>query len=272
MKLWKRLVLVACVLLALCAAATLRTHRSPRGQLFHAPPPPRRPAVPAGALIELRPGGARGAAGVPVVAVHYPAPAGAPTLVCFHGDAEQLADLVDAFAAFRAAGLGVYAVEYPGYGLNAGSPSEAAFYATAQAALAHLRDPLGVPPGRTILVGRALGASVAVEMAARGLGAGLVLLSPCTSLPDVAARGLGRDRFDAAARAPGVTQPVLILHGTDDEVFPAAMARRLGALFPHATTVLVPGAHHGDLFAGRGPELVARIAAFARANANATAP
>lgn len=59
-------------------------------------------------------------------------------------------------------------------------------------------------------------------------GAKLVLLSPYTSMADMAAlalpllpgRYLVRDRFDTWSKARDVRVPVLIIHGTDDDRWP----------------------------------------------------
>ena len=77
--------------------------------------------------------------------------AGAPLTVVFtHGNAEDIGDLRDLVATYRGLGVSVLAVEYPGYGLSTGRPSEAGAYAAGDAALAYLTDH-GVPPGRVVI-------------------------------------------------------------------------------------------------------------------------
>jgi uncharacterized protein len=41
--------------------------------------------------------------------------------------------------------------------------------------------------------------------------------------------------------------PVLIVHGTRDEVIPVDMGQTLGTLFPNATVRLLEGKHHNDV-------------------------
>jgi hypothetical protein len=210
--------------------------------------------------------------GAPVVDVlHLPAPEGAPTVVHFHGNGEEIGYLRDFGMALHLQGLGFYAVEYPGYGAMPGSPSEEALYATAEAALVDLRA-LGVGPESTVLSGRSLGTGVAVEMARRGHGARLVLLAPFSSVVELAGRLfpflptrlLVKDRYDSAAKAPAIGIPVLLFHGEQDEVIPVELGRKLGGLFPRATVETVPGAMHNDLLERAGGErLLERIAAFA---------
>ena len=52
---------------------------------------------------------------------------------------------------FSAAGVGVYAVEYPGYGpMSDRAPTEGAVYRAASAALEHLQKQLRVPVAQTV--------------------------------------------------------------------------------------------------------------------------
>ena len=85
-----------------------------------------------------------------------------PTIVHFHGNGEDLAGVASLVQMLHASGLGVYAVEYPGYGLaRPGAPSESAIFATAQAAIEHLVTALGVPRQSIVLEGQSLGTGVA---------------------------------------------------------------------------------------------------------------
>lgn len=208
--------------------------------------------------------------GAPVVDVlHLPAPEGAPTVVHFHGNGEEIGYLRGLGAELHARGLGFLAVEYPGYGAMPGSPSERGIYEVAEVALAELRAS-GVGPESTVLSGRSIGTGVAVEMARRGHGARMVLLSPYTSIVELGQRAmpflpvrlLMRDRFLSEEKAPGISIPVFIVHGEEDEIIPVEMGRRLGQRFPRATVVTVPGAHHNDLDV-TGEPLLSRIATFA---------
>lgn len=258
------LLLVALVIgyVGLCVLVFLNQ----RHLLFPAPPGAREPELPGASLLRIP-----GPEGATAFAFHVPAPEGAPTVVHFHGNGEQLADAEWLAQRYQEAGLGFYAVEFPGYGLAAEQgPSEEGAYAAAETALGYLSRELGVPRERTVLQGQSLGSGVAVEMAKRGHGVRLVLITPYTSIVDMGAkifpwlpvRLLARDRFDSASKAPGLKLPVLIVHGTRDEVIPTDMGRRMGALFPNATVRLMEGRRHNDIL-GR-PEILHELTEFAR--------
>jgi pimeloyl-ACP methyl ester carboxylesterase len=216
------------------------------------------------------------AGGLPEVhLLDVPAPGGAgPTVVYLHGNGEQVLDAVTLAEGLAAQGMGLLAVEYPGYGFAPGAPGEAAIYAAAERALALLAE-RGVPGGDVVLLGRSLGSGVAVELARRGHGARVVLVSPFTSLGDMAARLffwlparlLLRDRYASLDKAPLVRQPVLVLHGERDTLVPVEMGRRLAERLPHGTFVQVPHVGHNDILVGAGDPLHRRIAAFVRGEA-----
>ncbi len=251
---------LACLYVLACATLFV----AQRGLIFPRPPPT--PVQVQGATLLTLP---RSDA-PPAWALWLPPPEGAPVVVLFHGNAEDLAGVGDLVHAFAAAGLGVLVVEFPGYGpAYAESPSEDGCYAAAEAALVYLQHDLGVPADRTVLVGRSLGSGVAAEMAARRHGARLVLVSPYTSIPDVGARLfpwlpvrlLARDRFATAAKATQLRLPTLVVHGTADRVIPYEMGVAVSHRIVGARLVTVPdGDHDGSWLR---PSVWAEIVAFA---------
>ena len=145
-----------------------------------------------------------------------------------------------------------------------------------------------VGPGfEPIAWGRSMGAAIALQTAARDhrLKA-LILEAPYARLHDSIARSLASRRLPAmlagallrraggiagceldhpcpedAARA--VRIPVLILHGSEDRIAPPSEVQRLASALPGPPgVVVVPGAHHGDIFEIGGAELTDRIADF----------
>lgn len=183
---------------------------------------------------------------------HWRAPTGGrPSIVFFHGNGGSLALAAQETGAFAAEGYGVLLVEYRGYGGNPGSPSEDGFYRDGRAAMAFLAKQ-GIAPARTVIVGHSLGTGTASQMALEVAPAALILLAPFTSLPDAAAgampvvpvRWLVRGQFENIAKVPGLELPVLIMHGTADEVVPFALGERLAKASPRATFRAVPGAGH----------------------------
>lgn len=207
-----------------------------------------------------------------LVATHFEGPPGSRTAVFFHGNGEEMADGEEWAQGLQRAGLGVLLVEYPGYGLlkPLGPPSEEKCYAAAEAALGYARETLGVPVERTTLSGHSLGSAVAAEMALRGRGARLVLLSPISSAADVGRDWLWylpvdllvRHRFETLKKAPRIAVPTLVVHGRHDEVAKVWMGEKIARALPDARLVVLDDATH-DLIGPRLDPLARCVADFA---------
>ncbi len=208
--------------------------------------------------------------GVAVNALELRAPLGARTIVHFHNNRETAASQIEIARAFHARGLGVLLVEYRGYGASRGTvPSEEGLYLDAECALDMLAK-RGVGPERVVLWGTSLGTGVAAEMARRGRGARLVLVTPYTSIPElvtdvvpiVPAWILVPDHFDTLAKADDIHTPTLVIHGDADEIVPFSMGERVARAIHGARIVRIARGHHGDLFVRDGKHLLAEMAAF----------
>ena len=208
--------------------------------------------------------------GALVIAVQFPpADDEARTVVIFHGNGETIGRCVQIAEDLRARGLGVVLAEYRGYGLatSSGPPDEAGLYRDAAATLDEL-ERQGIGPRRVALMGISLGTGVAAEMAARGRGASLILVSPYTSISAMAAsvvsflptRLLCPDRFDTLSKASRIHVPTLVIHGDADEVVAFAMGQRVARSIPGAALRVVRGGHHNDLFANHAGDLEDAIA------------
>jgi fermentation-respiration switch protein FrsA (DUF1100 family) len=149
----------------------------------------------------------------------------------------------------------VFIVDYPGYGRSAGKPSEAGCYAAADAACDWLVQEQKTPPENIILLGESLGCAVAVDLASRRPCRALVLLSPFTSIPDMAqkqfpflpARWLVRNRFNNLEKIGKCAQPVFIAHGDADGLVPYSQGQRLFAAAGEPKFFLtMKGCDHND--------------------------
>lgn len=184
-----------------------------------------------------------------LAAVYRPNPQARHVIWFFHGNAEALGDLEPFLDDLHARGFAVFCYDYPGYGLSSGKAGERAIYAASDIAAAYLRDTLKVPLENVILVGRSLGGGPAVELATREPVAGLVLQSTFVSVFRVATwvKWLPFDQFKNLRKLPRVNCPVLVMHGTADEViaFEHGEALYAGAKAPK-THLWIEGAKHND--------------------------
>lgn len=172
-----------------------------------------------------------------------------PVIVFTHGNAERAEDWVGQFRDLQARGIGVVIVEYPGYGVAPGKPSEESITAAVLAAYDWVRAQPFADTARIIAWGRSLGGGAATRLATRRPVAALILESSFRSIREFAKRYwapgfLVRDPFDNLTELKAYHGPLLVLHGEHDEVAPLAGGRSLAAAVPGATFVAIPCGHN----------------------------
>jgi fermentation-respiration switch protein FrsA (DUF1100 family) len=201
-----------------------------------------------------------------IAAVHLPLADATHTILYSHGNAEDLGHVRPVLETIRRAGFAVFAYDYRGYGLSAGTPSEAATYRDIDAAWTHLTERLGVPPRRVILLGRSVGAGPSVDLATRVPVGGLVLESAFVTAFRVLTRVplLPFDKYRNIDKIIRVACPVLVIHGTADEVVPLWHGQRLFQAAREPKRALwVDGAGHNDLMLVAGARYGRALADFA---------
>ncbi|MFI5180553.1 MAG: alpha/beta hydrolase [Thermoanaerobaculia bacterium] len=190
---------------------------------------------------------------------------GARVAVFFHGNAESAAQNIPLASAIALRGVDVVLAEYRGYGGEPGKPDEEGLCADG-AALLEVLAREGVARDRIVLVGRSLGTGIAVELARRSPPSLLILVSPYTSFPDLGRSLVGPlaplivpDRFDNLGKIAALGCPVVILHGTKDEVVPFRMGEALARAGKHIRFLPLEGRNHNDI-----PDLPALLLAEIR--------
>jgi fermentation-respiration switch protein FrsA (DUF1100 family) len=178
-------------------------------------------------------------------------------VVYFHGNGGNLSIWLPVLASLHQLDIRVLAVDYRGYGLSSGRPSEQGLYRDAEAVVSYAmaRRAAGARP--LVYWGRSLGGPVAASAARVGSPDGLILES---TFPDKAAvvrsspllRALnifGSYRFATVEMLREFSKPVLVLHAQNDSVIPYSLGREVyERLRPPKQFVAIAGADHNDLF------------------------
>ncbi len=194
-----------------------------------------------------------------------------PTVLFFYGNGMCMADAIEIFNDLRRLGNNVVLVDYPGYGMSAGKPSETGVYTAAALAHDFAVQRKGVDRHRIIAMGWSLGAAAAIDVAARERVAGLVILSPFTSMTDMARRTMPifptsfilKHRFENETKLAKVSCPIFIGHGSHDAIIPAEMSDRLAKVAGDKLRAnLRLDSDHNDLFDVGGDALIRQIAVF----------
>lgn len=176
----------------------------------------------------------------------------------FHGNRGDVGRWGQLHEQFLQRGYDFALFDYRGFGRSGGTPhgctTEAELLADALAmydwATAHYA------PSRIVLFGRSMGTAFAAAVARRRPAAALVLEAPFRSMPELfrswyklpPACFYFRFRFDTEALLPQVSMPLLILHGTDDELVPFSHGAHLASAKRGATLVSIPGGAHQRLW------------------------
>ncbi|NNM04982.1 MAG: alpha/beta hydrolase, partial [Gemmatimonadetes bacterium] len=161
---------------------------------------------------------------------------------------------------------------YRGYGGSGGKPSEEGFQLDAQAGWRFLMEQVG-NHNRIVLFGRSMGGGVAARLAATHRPGALVLESAFTSLAEI-----GKSVYPFLPRflllrletafatrqwVQDTDAPLLVIHGTEDQLVPLAMGREIfEAGGGPKEWYGVRGAGHNDVFWVGGGEYFGRIAEF----------
>ena len=219
--------------------------------------------------------------GVRIHAWHVPGES-RTTLLWLHGNAGNISHRVDNIAVLNElTGLSVLIVDYRGYGLSEGSPSENGLYLDAEAALKYLTSEVGLDPVEDIvLFGRSLGVGVAAEMATRHSVRCVILESGFTSVMDMAKatqpdwlvyllKPMIDARYDSLSKLGLIDSPVMIVHGEQDDIVPFSMA---GELYEAATEPkrfhAVRGAMHNNVYERGGTPYFEALSDFISAPAS----
>lgn len=176
------------------------------------------------------------------------------TVLLFHGNAGNIGDRVPHIELLTRAGFNVLAFDYRGYGRSTGRPSEAGTYLDARAALQ------AVPDERVIYLGESLGGAIALELALEHPPAGLILQSAFTSIRHMARlhypfipRALVPDAYPSLDRIRELRSPLLVLHGSRDEIVPLMDGEALYEAAPAPKRLQILDAGHNDMV---GPEWI----------------
>jgi fermentation-respiration switch protein FrsA (DUF1100 family) len=177
-------------------------------------------------------------------------------IVYFHGNGGNLSLWSDVLAGLWQHGLEVVAVDYRGYGVSTGQPSESGLYRDVDATLAFVHEQLPRSDAPLIYWGRSLGTPMAAYAASRKAPDGVILESGFPTMRSVLETNpimwvmswLSNYSFPTAQWMAAVASPVLVLHGDSDSVIRYRLGQRLFERLPGPKRfVTLPGVDHNDL-------------------------
>ncbi|KAK4279845.1 hypothetical protein QN277_011556 [Acacia crassicarpa] len=157
------------------------------------------------------------------------------TMLYSHGNAADLGQMFELFLELsNRLRLNVMGYDYSGYGRSTGKPTESNTYADIDAAYKCLKEQYGVKDDHLILYGQSVGSGPTLDLASRVPELrGVVLHSPLLSGMRVlypVKRTYWFDIYKNIDKICSVNCPVLVIHGTADEVVHWSHGKKLWEL------------------------------------------
>ncbi|UJW58351.1 alpha/beta hydrolase [Bacillus sp. A116_S68] len=182
------------------------------------------------------------------------APSPAPLLIYFGGNAEVASQSIDDFEVLSE--WNVLFVNYRGYGLSDGEPSEETLFHDAEVIYDVVKERSDVKEDQIVIMGRSMGSAPATHVSKQRDVAGTILVSPYDNrkrlikhrYPLLPFTSLIRHPFENSDKAPFIMSPVLGFIASEDKVIPPDHSEKtLGSWGGPNRTIWIDGYGHNDL-------------------------
>jgi uncharacterized protein len=192
------------------------------------------------------------------------------SVLFFHGNAGNLTNTAHMVTPLLELGINVLTFDYAGFGKSDGSPDLRGILEDGIAA-AHLHDELRPVGAASVAWGFSLGGAIAAEIVTRVRFDALILQSTFTSLramarlvfPKMGVHRLSGNVLDTKSVLRRVDLPLLLIHGSADEVVPHTMSGELFEPYGGPKTLhILEGRLHKDLFQRTPGEVVEKVRRF----------
>jgi uncharacterized protein len=186
-----------------------------------------------------------------------------PVMLYLHGARWNVAGSASRMRRMQELGFSVLAIDYRGFGKSSKDlPSEAMAVEDARAAWNWLAAKY--PQRPRYIFGHSLGGAIAIELATQvDDETGTIVEGTFTSIPDVASSmkwgwlpvgPLITQRFESVRKVDRIGSPLLVVHGTNDQLIVPELGRRLfdAAKEPKAFVLVDGGSHFNTNAVGQG--------------------
>ncbi len=176
-------------------------------------------------------------------------------VIYFHGNAGNLYGRIREGERIFSMGHDVVISGYRGYGRSTGEPTEQGVYIDGRTVCDYVASVLGYPEKKIYIYGRSIGTTVAVDVSMDRNYGGVILVTPLSSAhdfirakyPDIFS-GIGNGHFDSEKKMARLKSPLLVIHGTADEVIPYDLGVKLFNSYKgEKKLVTIEGGRHNSL-------------------------
>ncbi|MFC2131900.1 alpha/beta hydrolase [Bacteroidota bacterium] len=190
--------------------------------------------------------------GVIINALHFKTTNPKGVIYYHHGNAGCLAGWGEVGEYFLQYGYDVLIYDFRSYGKSTGLKSEKGFYRDAQFIYDVLKTEYNEKD--IVLYGRSLGTGIAAYLASKNNPGRLIMEAPFYNYLELKKvqfpmipSFIMRYHFPTNEYITKVKCPILLIHGTDDDLIHQDNSQMLKEIKPDADITLIPGGHHNDL-------------------------
>lgn len=176
---------------------------------------------------------------------------GKDVILVLHGRRDNAGRMADYVQRLAGGDSGVVVASYRGFSENPGSPDEDGLITDSRAFYRFARERAGAD-GRVYVFGHSLGGAVAIQLAAREELDGVITLATFSDLAQVApyfSGILNPDGWESVIALAGVAEPLMFIHGAEDDYVEPENSRRLfRATCSPAVLTIIEGVRHRPNF------------------------
>lgn len=203
----------------------------------------------------------------------FPVDRDAPYILFCHGNAGNISHRLENIKLLAEMQLNVLIFDYRGYGKSTGKPSEKGIYLDTLTAYDYLLNKEKIKPEKIIVFGRSLGAAAVIDVAMQRKVKSVIIESGFLSTRHMARRmGIFSllspflpAHYNNLEKITMLSVPILIIHGTKDEIAPVSMGEKLFEAANNPKFLYrIPEANHNDTFVVGGVEYMAIFKDFVK--------
>lgn len=185
---------------------------------------------------------------------------GNPLVLYFPGNSLNRLERIQDLREVSSRGFDVLIFDYRGFGDSEGSPSESRLSDDALRIWKYACEDLGYDESRIIIFGESLGGAVALSLWSEANSsppqpAALILSSTFASMQKTVAwhyplfpfQWLLLDRWPSIERIGRVQTPIIVFHGTADDMIPIEQGRKLAQASSRSEFISIPGGGHNEV-------------------------
>lgn len=172
-----------------------------------------------------------------------------PLMIIAHGNADLIDRWTEVIFGLRENGIAVLLVEYPSYGRSEGEPSQESITKVFVSAYDYILKNEEIDKNKVIFFGQSIGGGAICSLAKERNPAAVILMSTFRNIGVLTSdfflpKFLIKDHFDNLSFISNYLGPVLLVHGTEDDLIRFEESEKLLEVSANGKLVPINGGHN----------------------------